>query len=151
VNLDVAKFLGIENLIGGSVVQSKGKEALVDAPSIGCRLRVTRGAETVVDNDQVTLAIRASHTQVGTRKFSENSCAGRVVQVTFLGDGFQYRIQVGTHQVLVRTPLDEGARYATGEEVHVGFPTEHLTVYNQTLRPSTTSDVTTPLHKETAS
>ncbi len=150
VNLDVAKFLGVENLIGGTVVRSKGNEALIDTPSIGCRVRVTRGAETVVDNDKVTLAIRASHALVGTRKFAENSCAGRVVQVTFLGDGFQYRIQVGTQQVLVRTSLDEADQYQNGEEVHVGFPTEHLTVYNQTLRPSSTSDVTTPLEKETA-
>jgi hypothetical protein len=71
--------------------------------------------------------------------------------VTFLGDGFQYRIQVGTHQVLVRTPLDDGPRFTHGEEVHVGFPTEHLTVFNETMRPSTTSDITIPLQKETAS
>jgi iron(III) transport system ATP-binding protein len=148
VSLAVATFLGIENLIPGTVITNTKGEALVDAPSIGCRLRVTRGAEAVSSGDPVTLAIRASHALVGTHKFQENSCSGRVVQVTFLGDGFQYRIQVGTHQVLVRTTLDEVAQFHNGEEVHVAFPTDHLSVFTQSNHDASTSDKT--LEKEIA-
>lgn len=147
VDIAVAKFLGIENLIPGRILSRSGDEAIVDAPAVGTRLRVMRGADQVAAGDEVTLAIRATHALVGSTAFQENSCTGRIIQVTFLGDGFQYRIQVGAQQVLARTSLDDPTRFQHGEEVHVAFPAEHLSVFPQSADAATQPH---HLHKEIA-
>lgn len=139
-NLAVAQFLGIEGLIPGTVRRRSADEVVIEAPSLRCRLRVTKWTTPVAEGDNVTMAIRATDVLLGTEEFRENSCGGRIVQQTFLGDGFQYRVQVGSHQVLAKTPLGEAHQFQHGDDVHVGFPIDHLTVFHPADQVPTTAD-----------
>jgi len=129
--LTVAQFLGIENLLPATALGRENADAVVELTGSGCRLRVGHGGEGVDAGQSVTVAIRAPHIAIADVPYGQNSCAGVIEQVTFLGDTLQYRVRVDRQQIVARVVPGVDNTFAQGDTVHVYLPAEHLSMFRQ--------------------
>ncbi|MBM9466998.1 ABC transporter ATP-binding protein [Nakamurella leprariae] len=139
VNAEVARFLGVENLFEGTVrglVRSgtgSGSVLAVDVPSLKTVLSAVH-PETVPAGAAVTVGIRAGAVMVAGAgapgDVPPNTSTGRVVQSTFLGEGVQYRMAVGSAHVLARTFSGVAApTLPPGASLSVTLPPEAVAVF----------------------
>lgn len=127
VSLEVARFLGIENLVGGLVTDRQGDDAYVGFKDVTLRVQgVPRDVQT---GDSVTLAIRAPHVELLEQPVGDDCFDGRILQATFLGEGFRYRVAVGTTHVLAHQSLGDGPQQRQGNRVYLRFPPHRLSLF----------------------
>jgi iron(III) transport system ATP-binding protein len=127
-NLEVARFLGVENLHAGRVTAHDGRDVTVDVPSLEATLHVATEAQVDV-GAEVTLAIRASRVVIGPHPDDANTLSGVVEHTTFLGDGAQHRIRIGSDHVTTRSSSDTGAPLAPGEPIVVALPPARISLF----------------------
>jgi len=129
-NLEVARFLGVENFVRGTALSVSAGTALMDVPDLGARLEIEAPASGLSAGSSLQLAIRARDIGItsGRAAGGGNAVTGRVVQTTFLGDGAQYRVAVGESHLMVRSPLDAATLADPGTEVTLHLPPERLLV-----------------------
>jgi putrescine transport system ATP-binding protein len=133
----VAGFIGDVNLIEGKVVSSGLGQTIVETRA-GERVLVTHppGASF---SGPVTVAVRPEKIQIdtapGTAK-TENSFAGHVIQVEYLGGVLAYRIKLDNGlemkaTVANRAPRRAAPPAASGDRVWLSFAPEAATVLQQ--------------------
>ncbi|WP_072804163.1 ABC transporter ATP-binding protein [Rhodococcoides yunnanense] len=107
-SLDVARFLGFENIARATVVDSVSDTVVLDVPHLGIRLQADRGNAAHRAGDSVTAVFRAASVTIAGNDDLDrsNTLSGRVVRSTFLGEDIQYRIRVGDSDVLARVGFD---------------------------------------------
>jgi iron(III) transport system ATP-binding protein len=96
-DLDVARFLGVENILHATVVSTASDSIVIDVPDLRARLVVVAPENaTAKPGASVTVAFRSGAVElVAADSTAENVLDGRIVQTTFLGEGAQYRIACG--------------------------------------------------------
>ncbi len=130
-DLDVARFLGTENIMRGSVVSAATDSLVVDAPDLGSRLvvRAPDGA-SVRSGASVAVAFRSGAVDLlPADSAGENVLGGRIVQTTFLGEGAQYRIESGHGHVLARSHSSMAPILAAETPVSFRIAPERVTVF----------------------
>jgi iron(III) transport system ATP-binding protein len=129
-NLEIARFLGVENLIAGTVTSIDASNVVVDVPGLRTKLIVTR-ADDVSVGDAVSVGIRAASIDVVSPESGndDNVIDGTVVQTTFLGEGAQYRVAVGSNHILVRTWLSDSPPLAAATPIRISLPAHRLSVF----------------------
>jgi iron(III) transport system ATP-binding protein len=132
-DLEVAKFLGIENILRATVVSSASDSLVVDSPELKARLVVRAPRDRVArEGSSVTIAFRSGAVDlVPAYTDGENVVDGEVVQTTFLGEGAQYRITSGgdgTH-VLARSHSSLAPILGAGTPVSFRIAPERVTVF----------------------
>ena len=97
----VADFIGSVNLFEGRVVEDRPDQVRIDSAEAGCRLFINYGV-SVRPGSPVAVAvrpekIRISRTQSGER---ENTAAGRIEEVAYMGNLSVYRVALQTGKVV---------------------------------------------------
>jgi ABC-type sugar transport system ATPase subunit len=131
-DLEVAKFLGVENILRAVVATSAAGALVVDVPELKARLvvRTPHHAGTPA-GASVTIAFRSGAVDiVPAESLDENVVDGHVVQTTFLGEGAQYRIASGDGpHVLARSHSSLAPILPAGTPVSYRIAPERVTVF----------------------
>jgi iron(III) transport system ATP-binding protein len=130
-NLDIARFLGVENLIKATVLRREGKHVVLDVPDLATRLVARCPSSDVVAGAKVTMGIRSAAlnvTDAVTVDF-ENMVSGTVVQTTFLGEGAQYRVAVGDSHLLARVWSNDSAPLVPNSPITLTLPSHRINVF----------------------
>ena len=115
----VAAFIGLTNLLPGTVVSRAGEAMVVDTPAGRVR---GRGVPDLAPGARAMLSIRPEHIDLGGEAADgANRLRGVVVERTFLGAITDVRVQVGDGLVL-RVQGRATAPQRGGERVTVSFP-----------------------------
>jgi iron(III) transport system ATP-binding protein len=130
-DLDVARFLGVENLLSGSVLATRADATVIAVPDLGTPLVLRSGDRTAVTaGAPVTIAFRAGAVElVPPDATGDNLIQGRIVQTIFLGDGVQYRIAAGAGQVLARSHSSAAPILAAETPVSFRVAPERITAF----------------------
>jgi putrescine transport system ATP-binding protein len=132
----VAGFIGDVNLIEGKVASSGLGHLVVDSAALGPLLVANRA--DIAKATQVCVALRPEKIQIDTeagRAGAENSFAGRVVEIGYLGDTSIYKVRLDggpdmRAAVANRTRRVERA-IGTGDRVWLSWPPEAGVVLEQ--------------------
>jgi spermidine/putrescine ABC transporter ATP-binding subunit len=137
----VANFVGESNLLEGTVTGTDGSFCVVEHPagrvfraqstsdmSLGVQVRAS------IHLERLSIAhSNAASGDVANKR--DNSWAGRICEVTFLGDAIKYSVIIGeTRPTLAQTLVikqhrqDNAKRFAEGDEVTVNWSPEHTKV-----------------------
>ena len=110
-NLFVANFLGVANVVEGTMAVEKDKLMFrsVDGALVVPLTEGSRGAGSIVFRPQ-NLTILA---QDGKSKPGAAHLDGLIEQMEFLGGGVRYRVTVGGHLILVDAPHQRGEQPMT--------------------------------------
>jgi ABC-type Fe3+/spermidine/putrescine transport system ATPase subunit len=127
-NLEVARFLGVENIFEASVVAAGDGVATVHIPLLDAHVRMDTSSAPAV-GAVVTVAIRASRVLVAPPDDADNRLTGVVEHTTFLGEGVQYRIAVGGAHVLARSWSTDGRPATPGDAVAVSLPPTRISLF----------------------
>jgi iron(III) transport system ATP-binding protein len=113
----VADFVGINNLVPGTVRAREGETAIVETPVGALRAR----AGTVGAGAACVVAIRPENVILG--EAGDNRLQGRVLLASYLGNTLRYDVEVAglTFKVDVRDPWHH-APLAPGAATGLGFP-----------------------------
>jgi iron(III) transport system ATP-binding protein len=130
-DLDVARFLGIENILRGTVVSVASDSLIIETPDLGAKLAVRApDGVTAHTGASVTVAFRSGAVElVPADSPSENVLGGSIVQTTFLGEGAQYRIASGSGHVLARSHSSMAPILAADTPVSFRIAPERVTVF----------------------
>jgi putrescine transport system ATP-binding protein len=131
----VADFIGDVNLIGGRVVSSDLGQTIVEADA-GGRLLVTHQTERS-HGGVVSVAVRPETIRIDTRPAaanSDNSFAGEVIEVGYLGGVSIYKVKLDNGLELKASAVNRGlsaATVAAGDRVWLSFAPDAGVVLQQ--------------------
>lgn len=104
-NAFVADFMGMNNIVGGSVSRSDGEGLVIDGKAGQFRVASKNAARS----GEVSFVIAADRIQIGQANMaSANSVAGKVIGIEFVGstqtifveaDGAEFRVQKQQHEI----------------------------------------------------
>lgn len=119
-----ATFLGVTNLIHGTVAYTNHETAVADT-EVG-RLAFMQTSR-LHDGDTVLLSIRPEDIRIGERESSNgsNQCSGTVRDVTYMGDSCHCEVIVGQH--VLRAHVHPSVQPAPGATVYLSLPAERCT------------------------
>ena len=120
-------FLGQTISIEGSVTEQGVVSVTGDAES---RLHVMMDSSKIAVGDEVTVAIRPERmvTHDSLPDGRDRNIISLVVQeVTFVGDRYEYKGQVGNVEIVI--PLPSTRQYAVGDTVYLEFPESAAAVW----------------------
>lgn len=129
-NSFVANFIGVANLIKGSLLERSNGTCHVEIP-LGeglppLRLRAG-GGEGASAGQPLILSLRpediALHTQRPADQAHDNMFEGEVVDTVYLGNFLECRVRVGTHELGVQ--LDHFEQLAPQQKVFLTFQPDH--------------------------
>jgi putative spermidine/putrescine transport system ATP-binding protein len=126
----VARFMGDNNIIRGTVAAREGDRLIVEAER-DVRVSVRAGTAEHAVGDPALVAIRAAAVQVdgtGSATESMNSAECEVVFVEFLGDLVKLHLLAGGERMLAKVP---GEQYPTlhgreGERIRISWKEEDV-------------------------
>lgn len=131
----VAGFVGQANFFSGSVACTTNGVATVDLASGSVRalspepLRTGQPATVMVRPEAVKIA-KAGSTRADE---SHSVLSGKMIQVVFLGDSFQYRIQTGDQEVVAKVSRSESENlFSRGDDVDVIIHARKARLYDDT-------------------
>jgi len=128
----VADFMGASNFLDGRVVNVKGeKDVVVEIEESGTKLICRRQNDRVKQGVSVVVSFRPDNTGLiladsqksPPKEEEENRVPGRVRTVMFLGEYFEYNVEVGKARIKSRLRSSEPVPAET--PVYVTFATEH--------------------------
>ena len=130
----VARFMGDNNILKGTVARREGDRLVIDDGSI--RASVVAPDEDRGVGDEITVAVRAAAVSLdsGAGGGSElNTADCEIVFVEFLGDLVKLHLQVGEERLLAKVPGEQYAslRGREGETIRISWKEEDV----QLLRP----------------
>jgi iron(III) transport system ATP-binding protein len=116
----VADFVGVNNLIAGTVKAADGALVLVDTP-IG--LLRARPVDPIAAGHACVLAVRPENVGVGGAAADSNQLNGRIVLASYLGNTLRYDVEVGgiALKADIRDPWHHEP-LAPGAAVTLSFP-----------------------------
>jgi len=115
---EVADFVGLTNLLPGTVARRHGDEVTLET-SVG--LLKGHGGDLLQPGTEGWLSIRPEDLELGARD-QQNHISGRVTAWAFLGNIADYRIETAEGLVL-RVQAQPGAKHREGDQVTVSYPT----------------------------
>ncbi len=116
----VADFIGLSDFIPVCVEAVDGNQTQV---SFGDTLLTAVSTANLVPKQMVTLFIRPNDIVIAKDGERQNILTGTVKQTTYLGDCFDYRIQVKDNLV-VRVQANRAHRYAPGDSMRLHLPVD---------------------------
>jgi iron(III) transport system ATP-binding protein len=127
-NAFVANFLGVANLLEGTLAGRSGALCEIDValgsagPSV--RLRAV-GAEGASPGQRLTLSVRPEDLALHLTRPDRavNVVEGEVIDTVYLGSFLDGQVRVGTHELSVQ--IDHYERLAPGQKVFLTFEPEH--------------------------
>jgi iron(III) transport system ATP-binding protein len=130
-SVDVARFLGVENILGATVVSTASDSAVLEVHDLGARITVGasagRGLHT---GDPVRVAFRSGAVSlVAADRRDPAVLDGEVVQTTFLGEGAQYRIASGQGHLLARSHSSLAPILPAASPVSFRIASDRVTVF----------------------
>jgi iron(III) transport system ATP-binding protein len=128
-SLEVARFLGIENIFEGTVAGCGEGIMDVDVPCLGTHLRMD-SHESLPVGAAVSVALRAARVAIDPADDACNRLTGTVEHTTFLGEGVQYRVAVGSGHVLARSWSSDTSPYTPGDSLSVALPPGRLSLFS---------------------
>ena len=125
----VARFMGDNNILTGTVTEQDGDRLVVEHP-LGFRVSV-RGQSAAKVGEQTQVAVRAAAVEIaGTTEESDglNTVECEIVFVEFLGDLVKLHLDAGSERILAKVP---GERYPAlrgreGEQIRVFWREEDV-------------------------
>jgi putative spermidine/putrescine transport system ATP-binding protein len=123
----VARFMGDNNIIRGTVTSRDGNRLVVENGAI--RTSVVGGEQAV--GDKVVVAVRAAAVQLGTNgsgAHADNSADCEIVFVEFLGDLVKLHLMAEGERMLAKVPGEEYAklRGREGEPITITWKEEDV-------------------------
>jgi iron(III) transport system ATP-binding protein len=130
VNSFVANFIGVANLMNGTLLGRNGSECAIEIP-LGqglapVSLRASGGEGTAV-RQPVVLSLRPEDITLHDRRpvdtMGDNVLAAEVIGTVYLGNLMQCHVRVGIHELGIQ--IDHFEQLAPGQSVFVTFKAEH--------------------------
>jgi ABC-type Fe3+/spermidine/putrescine transport system ATPase subunit len=130
----VARFMGDNNILKGTVVRREGDRLVIDDGTV--RASVVAPDDDRGVGDEITVAVRAAAVSLDSADGggSElNSADCEIVFVEFLGDLVKLHLKVGEERLLAKVPGEQYAslRGREGEPIHISWKEDDV----QLLRP----------------
>ena len=129
VNSFVANFIGVANLMKGTLIGRTGELAEIELPfSMGqapVRVRAIGGGDIAAGQPAI-LSLRPEDVQLAiqpTDTSGLNRFEGCVIDTVYLGSFLECRVAVGQHELIVQ--LDHFEQLAPGQPVHLSFAPDH--------------------------
>jgi iron(III) transport system ATP-binding protein len=116
----VADFIGLSDFIPVCVESVDDNYTQV---SFGGALLTASSAPGLLPKQLVTLFIRPNDVVIAGDGQSQNILTGKVKQTTYLGDCFDYRVQVGD-KLVVRVQANRSQRHAPGDLLRLHLPVD---------------------------
>lgn len=122
VNEFVARFVGFENFVPGSVVERSGDDATIEIQGSATPL-VCPGPDLNI-GEAVTLAARPNGVSLSLPGSMPDRLAGTIVAETYLGEQIEYDLRVEDLPMKARVSASDAvvAQIAVGDRVDVGLP-----------------------------
>jgi putrescine transport system ATP-binding protein len=100
----VADFIGSVNLVDGRIVEDEPDHVRIDCPSLGIVVHVDHGV-AAPPTAQVAVAVRPEKMQISRERpaQAENTVAGVIQEVAYLGDVSRYLVRLDTGTVVRAT------------------------------------------------
>ena len=128
----VARFMGDNNLIRGTVVERNGSRIVVEDPwKVRASVRAEDGAGPAVGED-VYVSVRAAAVEIATGDAGssrpENTADCEIVFVEFLGDLVKLHLTAGGERMLAKVPGDRypELRGREGETIRISWKEEDV-------------------------
>jgi putative spermidine/putrescine transport system ATP-binding protein len=118
----VAEFIGLCNLLEGTVRAADGGEVVVDTRG-GLALRVAAPAAV---GEKVAVVVRPEHVVPAARAGGPNRLRARVRSTTYLGALSRHRLAVGGEELLMETHAAPAAGGGTAGEVEIALDPARL-------------------------
>ena len=119
VNRFVADFIGVTNLLDGTVAGREGDGGVwVEVPEAGARLLCGRGAEGAEAGSRVTISVRPEHVSLNGGAEGTNRLEGKVTEAIYLGQSWDCRVQV--RDVSIRVQAQGEVSVRPGQQVALG-------------------------------
>jgi iron(III) transport system ATP-binding protein len=130
-SVDVARFLGVENILGATVVSTASDSVVLEVHDLGARIVVEgSAAEGLHSGDAVRAAFRSGAVSLVAADHRDPSVLdGEIVQTTFLGEGAQYRIASGQGHLLARSHSSLAPLLPAASPVSFRIAPERVTVF----------------------
>jgi iron(III) transport system ATP-binding protein len=126
-NLFVADFMGLVNRLPATLIEQGQGTARV---RVGVHeMHTMIGGEVAAASGALTLAIRPEAIRFGGGAVADNRLAGTIVDVTFLGNIIDYRIDIGG--IMLRVQGDRHAALEPGAPVDLVVPAAECTVMRE--------------------
>lgn len=119
----VADFIGETNFLEGTLEGLVGSKTIVKETSTGASIRCAARPDLAAGTS-VTVAIRPERIFPVVDDTADSTIGGVLLSTTYLGDTVQYRVLVGSSEVIVQRPnaLDDPARdWTVGGTVRLGW------------------------------
>ncbi len=121
----VAKFVGFDNHLNGTIQERQGEVFIVQTPQGMLRCQSNGSlAETCQKGEQVELFFRPEDA-VLSQDATENSLSAQIQYATYQGNSIRYALQLGEERVTVEIP---GARSVTEEHCHLVVPEDKILI-----------------------
>jgi ABC-type Fe3+/spermidine/putrescine transport system ATPase subunit len=123
----VARFMGDNNIISGTVAARDGDRLTIDIPH-GFRTTVKVPGATQKAGDGVQVAVRAAAVEVANGESAENSADCEIVFVEYLGDLVKLHLEAGGERMLAKVPGDRypALRGREGERIRISWKEEDV-------------------------
>jgi spermidine/putrescine transport system ATP-binding protein len=125
-NAFVAGFVGISNILHGTVRERDGQRCRVDVPGVGTLTAVS--GDDVLASREGLITIRPEKIAMAAQRaitIDGNTARGRVTDVSYLGAFTRYTVRVGDETLSVLAQNNQSGSPATaGEEVWLTWPAE---------------------------
>ena len=127
----VARFMGDNNILKGTVARRDGDRLVVDDGTV--RVSVVAGDDGHDVGDEIVVAIRAAAVTLDSAAADVNTADCEIVFVEFLGDLVKLHLQAGEERLLAKVPGEQYAslRGREGETIRIAWKEEDV----QLLRP----------------
>jgi iron(III) transport system ATP-binding protein len=122
----VADFIGLANFLTGRVLSVQDERARVQ---VGERQLMVTSAVNAAPGQPALIFIRPSDVKLVNGAVTDNVLEGQVAKATYLGEKFDYRVQLGEAELRVQT--DEPTRYRPGDHVRLLLPAEHARLISE--------------------
>jgi iron(III) transport system ATP-binding protein len=117
----VADFVGLANFLPAHVTAVRENRAQV---TVGDTPLVVTAMPTAAAGQPALVFIRPGDVRIVNGDVSDNVVSGRVTKATYLGEKFDYRVNVGENKEL-RVQTSETRRYDAGDPIRLQLPPEH--------------------------
>jgi spermidine/putrescine transport system ATP-binding protein len=122
VSLWLAEFMGFTNQLRGEVKTVFPLKVETGQGLFQSNIPVPN----IKSGQKVTLVLKPEHAKVVRQNENGNTISGKVIDVTFRGDGYLTKIAVGSGQVVIFTPPHD---HKIGSSLQVFFPPESVLCY----------------------
>jgi putative spermidine/putrescine transport system ATP-binding protein len=123
----VARFMGDNNIIAGTVAAREGDRLSVDHAS-GFRVTVNAPGSAEQPGQAAHLAVRAAAVEIGHGAAGENSAEVEIIFVEYLGDLVKLHLEAGGDRMLAKVPGDRypALRGREGEKIRISWKEEDV-------------------------